>query len=165
LQSAIASICTGDDARLKDGELMSNIVTIEIDLDSIITAKDKADALYKAVKEDVLGRGSVAADIRSKIVDDLVKEAAYETMKKAVAAEIEKQIGTPEAIAKLVGSKSYEMSGVVSQIIKERKDLLENEVLRYMSKSDFKRNIAAVVERNLISRVEYLIMPASRDEE
>ena len=43
---------------------MTNIVTIQIDLDSSITAKDKADALYKAVKEDVLGRGSVAADIR-----------------------------------------------------------------------------------------------------
>ena len=35
---------------------MTNFVTIEIDLDSIITAKDKADALYKAVKEDVLGQ-------------------------------------------------------------------------------------------------------------
>jgi hypothetical protein len=144
---------------------MTNIVTIAIDLDSIITAKDKADALYKAVKEDVLGRGSVAADIRAKIVDDLVKETAYETMKKAVAAELEKQLGTPEAIAKLVASKSYEMSGVVSQIIKERRDLLENEVLRYMSKSDFRRNIAEVVEQNLTSRVEYLIMPAPRDDD
>ena len=144
---------------------MTNIVTIQIDLDSIITAKDKADALYKAVKEDVLGRSSVAADIRAKIVDELVKETAYETMKKAVAAEIEKQVGTPEAIAKLVASKSYEMSGIVSQIIKERKDLLETEVLRYMSKSDFRRNIAELVERNLTSRVEYLIMPAPRDEE
>ena len=109
---------------------MTNIVTIEIDLDSIITAKDKADALYKAVKDDVLGRSSVTADIRAKIVDELVKETAYEAMKKAVAAEIEKQTGTPEAIAKLVASKSYELSGIVSQIIKERKDLLENEVLR-----------------------------------
>jgi hypothetical protein len=46
LQSAIASICTGDDARRNDGDDMTNIVTIDIDLDSIITAKDKADALY-----------------------------------------------------------------------------------------------------------------------
>ena len=144
---------------------MTNIVTIEIDLDSIITAKDKADALYKAVKDDVLGGSGVTADIRAKIVDELVKETAYEAMKKAVAAEIEKQTGTPEAIAKLVASKSYELSGIVSQIIKERKDLLENEVLRYMSKSDFRRKIAEVVERNLTSRVEHLIMPAPREEE
>ena len=61
---------------------MTNIVTIEIDLDSIITAKDKADALYKAVKDDVLGRSSVTADIRAKIVDELVKETAYEAMEK-----------------------------------------------------------------------------------
>jgi hypothetical protein len=165
LQSAISFICTGDDARLRDGELMINIITIEIGRDIIVTAKDKADVLYKAVKEDVLGRSSVAADIRAKIVDNLLKETANETMKKAVAAEIEKQIGTPEAIAKLVASKSYELSGVVSQIIKKRKDLLENEVLRYMSKSDFRRNIAEVVERNLTSRVEHLIMSAPRDEE
>jgi hypothetical protein len=163
LQSAIASICTGDDARLRDGEIMTNIVTIEIDLDSIITAKDKVDALYKAVKEDVLGRSSVTADIRAKIVDDLVKETAYAAMKKAVATELEKQMSTPEAVAKLVSSKSYEISNVVSQIIRERKDLLETEVLRYMSKSDFRRNIAELVERNLTSRVEYLIMPAPRD--
>jgi hypothetical protein len=54
---------------------------------------------------------------------------------------------------------------VVSQIIKEWKDLLENEVLRYMSNSDFRWNIAELVERNLTSRVEYLIMPAPCDEE
>ena len=67
-------------------------------------------------------------------------------MKEAVAGEIEKQTGTPEAIAKLVASKSYELSGIVSQDeSRKRKSLLENEVLRYMSKSDFRRNIAEVV--------------------
>ncbi len=60
---------------------MTNIVIIEIDLDSI-SAKDRADALYKAAKEDVLGRGSVPADIQAKIVDELVNETAYETMKR-----------------------------------------------------------------------------------
>ena len=38
-------------------------------------------------------------------------------------------------------------------------------MLRYMSKSDFRRKIAEVVERNLTSRVEHLIMPAPREEE
>ncbi len=52
------------------------------------------------------------------------------------------------------------MSGIACQIIKERRDLLETEVLRYTSKSDFRQIIAKVVERNLDSQAEYLIMQA-----
>jgi hypothetical protein len=35
----------GDEARRNDGAFMSNIVTIEIDLDSIITAKDRTETV------------------------------------------------------------------------------------------------------------------------
>ena len=143
---------------------MTNRVTIEIDLDAILTASNKQDALYKAVRDDVLSRSSVVAEIKDQIVGMLIKEAAFAQLKEKVEAELQKAATSPDAISKAVASKNYEISGYVSQIIKERKDILENEVLRYMAKGDFKKNIADKVERNLTARVEQLIMPI-RDEE
>jgi hypothetical protein len=41
----VSAIRMGDEARRNDGAFMSNIVTIEIDLDSIITAKDRTETV------------------------------------------------------------------------------------------------------------------------
>jgi hypothetical protein len=41
----VSAIRMGNEARRNDGAFMSNIVTIEIDLDSIITAKDRAETV------------------------------------------------------------------------------------------------------------------------
>jgi hypothetical protein len=144
---------------------MTNKVTIEVDLDAILTASNRQDALYKAVRDDVLSRSSVVTDIRDRIIGELIKETAFNELKDKVTAELQKAATSPDAVSKAVASKSYEISGIVMQIIKDRKDIMENEVLRYMALGDFKKNIAETVERNLTSRVEYLIMPAPRGDD
>src|SRR5262249_43876189 len=109
---------------------MANKVTIEVDLDNILTASNRQDALYKAVRDDVLSRSSVVANIKDHIIGELIKETAFKELKDKVANELQKVATSPESISKAVASKSYEISGIVMQIIKDRKDILENEVLR-----------------------------------
>lgn len=137
-------------------------VTVELDLNAIFSATDKYNALYKAVRDDILSRSSTVEELRKRVMDGLVKEQLYAKMKDNVAKELEKY-SSPEELKKMVAQKSYEISGVVSKIIQERKDLLETEVLRYMAKSEFQKTIAEVVERNLIARVEHLIAPTPYD--
>ena len=124
---------------------MSNIVNVEVDLDLILTAKDKVDALYKYLKDCVLDKSSIIKELKDKLIDQLISESGYQKLSDGIKAHIEKEL-TPEAIKALISSHHYTISLMVKTAVESHAEIINKAVVAYLVTGKFAEAIGEKVE-------------------
>lgn len=136
----------------KGTEKMANKITVELDLDAILTATDKQAALYKVVKDDVLSRGNIVKELQEFFIIKLLQEAVVKTFQEKIESHIKST-----DVEKLVSQHSHYISSAVHKIVQEKANVLEKPILQYLLSNDYAKKIAEFTESAIKSRISHLL--------
>ena len=140
---------------------MTNVIQVDIDLDELITAKDKLLALEKAVASKISAYGFVEKTLVPALLKTLMIDALQTKLSSQLEAEITKRYGTEEAIAKQVSGAENLIRGEILQVMKGKTDLYEKKIIEYMQSNKMHEIVAKQVEAILIENMKSLLMATS----
>lgn len=130
---------------------MSNKIKIEVDLDSILTAKDKTDAIYKCIKEEVCDSQAIK-DLRHSYLKTLISDDTVETTKKKIKEAFIAEYNTEE-IKQVLAAERYKLRDMVFSIIRDNKELIIPVVLKELQSQEFVQDIVTLVKQGVENRI------------
>jgi len=129
-----------------------NIVTIDIDLNALISNSTRTDVLQKIISDRLKNTSEI-----NNIAVQMIKDYMSHAVVKGLSGEIEKRVkatyGTDEAIQKMVDSNSHSVRVEILDIMKNKTEILEKSIMKAMLDKGFQENIAKQVEKLIKERV------------
>lgn len=128
-------------------------ITVELDLDTIITAKDKTDALYKALRNDVLNRSGTIIELKNAMIERLLGEADMKKVEEKVAELFKTIFATDESTKTELRSHYGVTNQMVRKAIEANQKVIDDAVLKYLISGNFVTEIGELVKTMVSSRI------------
>ena len=100
-----------------------NIITIDLDLNTLISSSKRTDALQNTISEK-LKSNSFVNNIAADLVRDHIKDSVLQGFSDEVEKMIKATYGTKEAIQKMVDSNSHNVRMQILEIMKNKTEIV-----------------------------------------
>jgi len=146
----------------------TNIVTIDIDLNTLISNSSRTDALQKIIS-DRLRNTSEINNMAVQLIKDYLSDAVIKELSNQIEKRVKATYGTDEAIQKMVDSNSYGVQNQIREIMSNKTEILEKSIMKAMLADSFQESIAkqvsTLIKDRVVKSITHVDYPHNEDDD